>query len=118
MKRHTLTYVLLVASFIAICSSWLSIRPSSEYRYKALLNREKVTPGSVSSAEWVLSKDYEGMTALSLIVVGVIAFVFSTGSIFLVMLSFNVKRFKTVGYTLSSTWFLLGCALHGFVWLC
>ena len=117
MKRDILTYVLLVAGFITICSSWLSVNPATEYRYNELLNREEAISNSVSNTEWISNEMDGGMKALALIVVGIIAFVITTVSVFLVMLSWNVKRFKTVGYAISSAWVILGCALHGFVWL-
>ena len=117
MKRDILTYVLLVAGFITICSSWLSVNPVTEYRYNELLNREEAISNSVSNTEWISNEMDGGMKALTLIVVGIIAFVITTVSVFLVMLSWNVKRFRTVGYAISSAWVILGCALHGFVWL-
>jgi len=117
MKHRFSIYFLLAISFLSICSSWLSVKPSTEYRYNKLLTRAQNNPNSVTDSEWIENEMDGGMTALSLIVIGIISYVISTITAFLIMLGLDVKKFTTVGYVLSATWLLLACALHGYVWL-
>ena len=71
MIKRGIHWLLLLAGIVSLASSWFSIRPSSDHRYIQLEAREAVAPGSVTSEEWVMSKDDEGFTALTLIIVGV-----------------------------------------------
>ena len=110
-------YLLMLAGLIVIASSWFSIQPSSDYRYEKMLERHDSDPESVLNDEWIQSEADVGMTSVLLILVGVVSFIITTGITMLIILGMNVKKFTTVGYSLSVAWFLLGCALHTFVWL-
>jgi len=116
MKQHGATYFILILAFITICSSWFSIRPSSEYRYQKLVQRSLGNPDSVSSEEWISHEIDEGMTALALIVVGSIVTITISICALLVMLSLNTKKFRTVGYVISGTWIIVAIFLHFFLW--
>tara|TARA_B110000908_G_scaffold33911_1_gene40590 strand:+ start:160 stop:501 length:342 start_codon:yes stop_codon:yes gene_type:complete len=112
-----MVYLLMLAGLITITSSWFSIQLASDDRYEKMLDLYESEPDSVTNNEWLWSEDDAGMTALILIVVGVISFIITTGIVLMIMLGMNVKNFSTVGYSLSIVWLLLGCALHVFVWL-
>ncbi len=112
-----MAYLFMLAGLIAIASSWFSIQPASDYRYEQLHERNYSDPESVSNDEWIQSEADVGMTSILLILVGVVSFIFTTGITTLIMLGLNVKKFTTVGYSLSVVWFLLGGVLHACVWL-
>ncbi|MFT6794138.1 MAG: hypothetical protein ACJAR1_002143 [Rubritalea sp.] len=112
-----MVYLLMLAGLITITSSWFSIQLASDDRYEKMLDLYESEPDSVTNNEWLWSEDDAGMTALILIVVGVISFIITTGIVLMIMLGMNVKNFSTVGYSLSIVWLLLGCALHVFVGL-
>ena len=116
-KLLKIEFLIALLGFVSICSSWLSIRPSSEKRYQELIERSEQGPESVSSEEWVQSKDDEGFTALSLIFVGGIAFVVLTVAIFLTLLSLNHSNLRPLFFSLGFGWIFLGIALHAYLWL-
>ncbi|MFT5905337.1 MAG: hypothetical protein ACI9E1_000933 [Cryomorphaceae bacterium] len=112
-----MVYLMMFAGLIAIASSWFSIQPASDYRYIKMLERHESGPDSVKNDEWMGSEGDAGMSGLLLIVVGVVSFIITAGIVMLILLDMNVKKFTTVGYSLSVVWFILGGALHVFVWL-
>ena len=116
-KQRILVSIAMLLGLIAMASSWFSVQPASNYRYEKMLERHNADPQSVSNDEWIMSEDDAGMTALALIVIGVISFFFATVAVVLLMLGMDVKKLTTVGYSLSVVWILLGGALHAFVWL-
>ncbi len=110
-----LRYVILVIGLLAIASSVLSVRPSSDHRYRELQAREALNPHSVTPGEWVISKDDEGFTAVGLIFIGIPAFIIVTlGSLILTAL---IDKLRPIRVVLGVAWIFLGGFLHAFVWL-
>ena len=105
---------ILLLGFLVVASSWLSIRPSSEYRYRDLLARHEADPESVTAEEWVMSKDDEGMTALMLLVLGIPAFI--VVSIAATIFSKVSHRPRSACLFVGVAWILLGGGLHALVW--
>ena len=114
-KMTSVRIAVLVLGLAAVASSWFSIRPSSEYRYRDLLARHEANPETVSAEEWVMSKDDEGMTALMLLVVGVPAFV--VVSVAAGVFSKIPHRQRSTCLLVGGAWLLLGGALHALVWV-
>lgn len=112
-----MAYLLMLAGLVAFASSWFSIQPAADYRYEKLHERNESDPESVTNDEWIQNEADVGMTSILLILVGVASFMFTTGIVMLIILGLNVKKFTTVGYSLSVVWFLLGGVLHACVWL-
>lgn len=80
-----------------------------------MLAREAAEPGSVSSDEWVMSKDDEGLTGLALLFVGVPLFLIT--SFFGLVTAALTRKRRMLCYTLGGVWICLGGILHAFVWL-
>jgi len=80
-----------------------------------LLERHKVEQESVSSEEWVWSKDDESLTALVVLFIGIPAFIFVTVGV-IVITRIPHKPLPT-GLFLGLAWILLGSALHLLIWI-
>jgi len=106
---------LLLLGIAALASSWLSVRPSSDHRYRQLEAREARQPGSVTDEEWILSKDDEGLTALTLVLVGLPALLLVTLSAWIG--SRLSSRRLPFAATAGVAWIFLGGVLHACVWL-
>ena len=114
MNKKRLPYWILIVGLIAVVSSSFSIRPASEYWQQELNSRYASDPESVSAQELVLSKDHEGMTALSILLIGVPSFIILT--ITAIIIGTNTHRKKAVVFALGSTWICLGGILHIIAW--
>lgn len=115
MKNYLIRSTILVLGLLAVASSWLSIRPTSENRYRELTERHAIDPKSVSDQEWIMSKDDEGFTALFLLIFGIPLFLFVT--IAAPILSKVPKKPFSAWIVTGVAWILLGGALHAMLWL-
>lgn len=114
MNRIGYGWIIVLLGVAAIVSSWFSVRPVTDHRYREMLARHERDPGLVSAEEWVMSKDDEGMTALVLILIGLPAFMVVT-----VVTGFQfwvLKNKRTAAIIVGSGWLVLGAGLHALVW--
>ena len=115
MKFRRSAWFVLLLGMIAIVSSWFSIGPAADYRYRSMLERHERDPDLVSNDEWVISKDDAGMTAVAMLFLGVPAFLIAT--VAGVVFSFVPNRRLPIPLVLGASWVLLGGALHAMAWL-
>ncbi len=69
----------------------------------------------MSSEDYIISKDDEGMTAFSMMVIGLPAF--ALGTLGIGLLSSSPHKRPLRPYLLGSYWIVLGTGLHAFAWL-
>ncbi len=106
---------MLFMGVIAIASSLFSIRPGSAYRYRKLIERHERDPSLVSAHDWIMSEDDEGMTALTMMVIGLPAF--ALGTLGIGLMNESPHRKHLLPYFLGSYWIILGAGLHAIAWL-
>ncbi len=114
MKPPMLRCLILLLGVVALASSWLSIRPASAHRYAQLQAREADAPESVTAEEWIMSKDDEGMTALSLLIIGIPSSIALTLAV--VIWTRSSRDWRKGAFPLGVAWILLGGALHALAW--
>lgn len=114
MKDPARRWILPVLGIVALASSWLSIRPASEHRHAALVERAAHDPGSVTAEDRVMSKDDEGMTALALVLIGLPACLVVTGG-WAVWVGAG-GDWSGRAPVLGCLWIALAAGLHAVVW--
>ncbi len=115
MKLKLSAWAVLLMGIMAIASSLFSIRPGSEYRYLKLIERHERDPSLVSAHDWIMSEDDEGMTALTMMVIGLPAF--ALGTLGIGLLSSPPRKKHLLPYFLGSYWITLGAGLYAIAWL-
>lgn len=106
----------LLIGMASIFSSWFSIEPASDHRSREYYAKLESNPESVTNDEAIMMKDDQGMTALSLIIVGGIAFLIATLTVPIITEVLFPKRIGIFYYGLGGAWTLLGGMLHLYVW--
>jgi hypothetical protein len=97
-----------------VFSSWLSIQPSTDRRYREMLASEAANPGSVSAEEWISSEMDAWLKLLGLILAGAPALIIVTGSVAGFAASHGQR--KHIPLFLGIAWIVLGGLLHLLVW--
>lgn len=97
-----------------VFSSWLSIQPSADQRYREMLALEAANPGHITGGEWISNEMDAATKALGLLIIGVPSFIIVTGSV----AGFTAARRKLrwVWLFLGVSWMVLATLLHLLVW--